>query len=439
VKAHDRDSMNVKIEKLIYGGDGLAHHEGATVFVPFVLPGEEAAVRPVEQKKKFVRGELERILQASPERVPAPCPHFGTCGGCHYQHLPYDAQLRYKTEILRETLRRLGRIDWPGEITAHASPPWQYRNRAQWKVRIADKTAATEKLVMGYFRAGSTALCPVEECPVLSPRLYELFQALRAAIVSDPALRSLREAEAFADSNDRKILLNLQFAKFPSSAENLAESLRSALPGAESVLIQDLTGQRMALAGPGFLTCQVAESAHRVSHLSFFQVNRFLFTELAQTAVRAAGEGQTALDLFAGVGLFSLPLAKQFQRVIAVEASPVAARDLKANATAQNLSLDVREEDVENFLHGWKRTSAAGTPDVIVIDPPRAGLTPPAVARLARIASVRIVYISCEPSTLARDLAALTTNGYVIRSIDFFDMFPQTFHIETLVHLERTP
>src|ERR1700722_10950165 len=127
--------MDVKIEKLIYGGEGLAHHDGATVFVPFVLPGERIAAAPVEQKKKFVRARIEQILAPAPGRILPRCPHFGTCGGCDYQHITPEAQLRYKVDILRETLRRIGHIEWPGDITAHASPPWGYRNRAQWKVR----------------------------------------------------------------------------------------------------------------------------------------------------------------------------------------------------------------------------------------------------------------------------------------------------------------
>ena len=155
--------MDVTIEKLIYGGEGLAHHEGSTVFVPFVLPAERAAILPTEQKKKFIRARLERVLDVSPERIAPRCPHFGVCGGCDYQHIPYEAQLKYKTEILRETLRRIGRIEWPGEITVHASKPWSYRNRAQWKVRpLKDSSAADaapddlDKLGIGYFRANST-------------------------------------------------------------------------------------------------------------------------------------------------------------------------------------------------------------------------------------------------------------------------------------------
>jgi 23S rRNA (uracil1939-C5)-methyltransferase len=181
-------TIDVTIEKLIYGGEGLAHHEGSTVFVPFVLPAERAAAEPTEQKKKFIRARLANVLEASPERIEPRCQHFGVCGGCDYQHMPYDSQLKYKTEILRETLRRIGRIEWAGEITVHASKPWGYRNRAQWKVRPPKDapegrdTDGDDNLKIGYFRANSTALCTVNDCPILSPLL------LKSA--SPPATRS---------------------------------------------------------------------------------------------------------------------------------------------------------------------------------------------------------------------------------------------------------
>lgn len=204
--------MDVTIEKLIYGGDGLAHHEGSTVFVPFVLPAERVAVSPVEQKKKFVRARVDNLLEPSPQRVLPPCPHFGICGGCNYQHIPYEAQLAYKAEILRETLRRIGRIDWTGEIKTHASPPWGYRNRAQWKIRppseatsdsagptasAANKSLA--RLEIGYFRANSTALCAVDECAILSPLLLKTLLGLRAALAAGELPRELREIEVFSN------------------------------------------------------------------------------------------------------------------------------------------------------------------------------------------------------------------------------------------------
>src|ERR1700722_13073364 len=316
--------MEITIEKLIYGGEGLAHHDGATVFVPFVLPAERVAAAPVEQKKKFVRARLERLIEPSPDRAVAPCPHFGVCGGWDYQHIPYEPQLAYKVGILRETLRRIGRIDWTGDITAPPSAPWGYRNRAQWKVRPVETShphgaAAAEsgKLALGYFRANSTKLCAIDQCAILSPLLLKTMLALRGALSAGALPPKLREIEAFADTNDAKVLLTATFAGYPAHAAELAQTIRRIVPEAHSLLLHDPASERMALDGPGYLECSVGGLSYRVGHFSFFQVNRFLVEELARhVAEGGEGTGDTseaanpltprlALDLFAGVGLFA--------------------------------------------------------------------------------------------------------------------------------------
>jgi 23S rRNA (uracil1939-C5)-methyltransferase len=433
--------MDVTIEKLIYGGEGLAHHEGATVFVPFVLPGERVAVAPVEQKKKFVRGRVEQILQASAERIPARCPHFGVCGGCDYQHISYDAQLRYKSDILRETLRRLGRMEWSGEIVAHASSSaWGYRNRAQWKVRPLEGAAGeagngvaagSDKLGIGYFRANSTALCAVEDCSIISPLLLKTLLALREALAAGALPRGLREVEAFVDASDSKLLLTATFAGFPSRAAEHAETFRRVVPEIASLLFHDPSHDRMELFGPGFLDYEAGGIAYRVGHFSFFQVNRFLVDELAREVVEREEGGRLALDLFAGVGLFSVPLAARFERVISVESNPAAARDLETNMRGRG-TIEVRTAEVERFVERTKER-----PELVVLDPPRAGVTPEAMQRIAKIGPARITYISCEPPTLARDLALLVKGGYDCTEIHLFDLFPQTFHMETVVRLRR--
>jgi 23S rRNA (uracil1939-C5)-methyltransferase len=429
--------VEITIEKLIYGGEGLAHHDGSTIFVPFVLPAERIAAATVEQKKKFIRARVERMLQPSPNRASARCPHFGVCGGCDYQHIPYDSQLKYKTEILGETLRRIGRIEWPGEITTHASPPWAYRNRAQWKVRPLGEDGAGG-LGIGYFRANSTALCTVEDCAILSPLLLKTLLALRAGAAAGMLPREMREIEAFAGGDDSKLLITATFAGFPPRAQELVEKLRGILPEIESLLFHDPTRERMELDGPGFVECEAAGSTYRVGHFSFFQVNRFLAGELARVVAEEEADGRLAFDLFAGVGLFSVPLAKRFARVIAVESNPAAARDLEANTSGRiarsGRIIEVRSADVEQFL-----TKLKERPELVVLDPPRAGLTPGIIKQLARIAPARITYVSCDPPTLARDLAAFTKAGYDISGVHLFDLFPQTFHMETVVSLRRRP
>jgi 23S rRNA (uracil1939-C5)-methyltransferase len=427
--------MDVKIEKLIYGGEGLAHHDGATVFVPFVLPNEIVSVASVEKKKKFVRGRLESVLTPSPERIAAGCPHFLTCGGCHYQHIPYEAQLRYKEEILRETLRRIGKVEWTGPIVTHASPPWGYRNRAQWKVRESGMNGVPQ---IGYFQANSTALVPIETCPILSSRLLAIFQAIRELLAKGGVAPSLREAEAFANDGDESALLTLTYAKFPKDIEDVERRLRERIPNLASILFQDVSQNRMELKGAGSIAYNAGEFSYRVSHLSFFQVNRFLASEMAKAVAETAGSGDVAFDVFAGVGLFSLPLARRFDRVIAAEANPVAAHDFKANAAApENAAsapgkIEIRESDAGEFLRRAKQR-----PDCVVLDPPRSGLGPEATTALAKLGPATIVYVSCEPSTLARDLAALVAQGYAISVVHLFDLFPQTFHIESMVHLVR--
>ena len=436
--------MDITIEKLIYGGEGLAHHDGATVFVPLVLPAERVAVEAVEQKKKFVRGRVERILQAAPERVEARCRHFGVCGGCDYQHIAYEAQLKFKSDILRETLRRIGKIEWAGEITAHGSSPWAYRNRAQWKVRpleIAggdDGAAAAEsvadggaKLGIGYFRANSTALCAVEDCSIISPLLLKTLLSLRTALAEGALPRGLREIEAFVDAADARLLLTVTFAGFPSRAAEHAETFRRVAPEIASLLFHAPSHDRMELYGPGFLEYAAGGISYRVGHFSFFQVNRFLVEELAREVAEREERGRLALDLFAGVGLFSIPLAGKFARVLAVESNPAAARDLETNMRGRG-AIEVRSAEVEQFLKRNKER-----PELVVLDPPRAGMTPESVERLGRLRPERITYVSCEPPTLARDLALFVKAGYECADVHLFDLFPQTFHMETVVRLRR--
>ncbi|MGH9685872.1 MAG: 23S rRNA (uracil(1939)-C(5))-methyltransferase RlmD [Candidatus Acidiferrales bacterium] len=447
-------NIEVTIEKLIYGGEGLAHHDGATVFIPFVLPEERVSAAPVEQKKKFIRARPERVIAPSVDRVTPNCPHFGVCGGCDYQHIPYEAQLKYKIDILRETLRRIGRVDWAGEITAHASPPWVYRNRAQWKVRpigdLAGSDAASKQgsenrdpgsLGIGYFRANSSALCAVEDCSIISPLLLKTLLALRGALAAGTLPKTLREIEAFAGGSDSQLLMTATFSGFPPRAAELADKLREIAPEIASVLFHDPTRERMELFGPGFVSCDAGGRTYRVGHFSFFQVNRFLAGDLAREVAENELGGSLALDLFAGVGLFSLPLAAKFEHVSAVESNPAAGRDLEANiASAAHssaarpgvASVEVRIADVEQFLAKFH-----GAPQLAVLDPPRAGLTSGIVKRLARIAPERITYVSCDPPTLARDLAAFQQAGYEISELHLFDLFPQTFHIESVARLRR--
>jgi 23S rRNA (uracil1939-C5)-methyltransferase len=427
------DPIDVRIEKLVYGGEGLAHHEGHTVFAPFVLPDENVSIEPVERRKKFIRGRVAQIKTPSADRAVAPCPYFGVCGGCNYQHIPYELQLRYKAEILRETLSRLGRMQWDGPIVPHASPPLGYRNRVQWKI-ARDEGGSLE---IGYFQSGSQKLCAIRQCPIASPRLNEALAAIVNLLQSGKLPAGLREIEVFADQDDASLLMNLALDAANGATAETAELFRSALPSVDTVLIHYSRADRFDLSGPGHINYRVGDHNYRIGHLSFFQVNRFLLDELVRAVIGEA-RGKLALDLFAGVGLFSVPLANRFERLIAVESNMAAARDLEANLQASGAtSPNLRNTTVEAFLEQWQER-----PDLVVLDPPRTGVAARALGRLTKIAPQEIVYLSCDPATLARDLTILTGDaqnprGYRISELHLVDIFPQTYHIEALVRLSR--
>lgn len=456
------DELLLSIEKLVYGGDGLTHADGNTVFVPYVLPGEGVRAATRNKKKKLIWTKLLEVTSPAAERIQASCPHFQVCGGCHYQHIPAAEQTRLKIEILRETLSRLGGIHFSGEIAAHSAEPYGYRNRAQWAVRSGMPRA------LGYFLPESSVILPIDTCPILSPRLLETFKLLQEMARGGKLPMGILEIEAFTDSTDEKVALNVAFDKFPGPAEEIASLLRKELPRVENLLLLDQKKNRFELTGPGFLTYEVGGFSYQVSHLSFFQVNRFV-TEGLLKAVTAGAKGRLALDMYAGVGFFTLPLAQSFERVVSVDANLAATRDLFANAKKAGVEVVSHNEHAEDFLK-----KMAERPDFVVLDPPRAGLGAATAAALAALGANEIVYLSCDPSTLARDLAVLTGtqrkaggkfaetgagtgaqtsgegaaeghgngpasagNRYEITEMAMFDLFPQTFHIETLVRLRK--
>lgn len=431
------EELRLSIEKLLYGGDGLAHADGNTVFVPYVLPNEQVRAIVRTRKKKLIHAKLVQVEKASPARVEAACPHFGVCGGCHFQHIEIGEQVRLKKEILRETLSRLGGVQWTGAIQEHTAQPYGYRNRAQWAFRDAMPRA------FGYFLPESGHILPIDQCPVLSPRLAETFGQLQELARGNSLPPGILEIEAFADSEDAKVALNIAFERFPKPTKSLTAEFKAALPALQSLLMLDRSKNRFELDGPGYLIQKAGGFTYRVNHLSFFQVNRFLIEDLLQTMVGGA-KGGFALDLYAGVGFFSLPLTKAFSRVVSVDANLSAMRDLRQNAEAVGSPVDLENVHAEEYL---KRNQEK--PDLVILDPPRAGLGVETAALLADLGAPDVSYLSCDAATLARDLSVLTGSGrgperdripghrYEIVEMHLFDLFPQTFHIETLVRLRR--
>jgi 23S rRNA (uracil1939-C5)-methyltransferase len=416
----------VHIEKPIYGGAFLARVEGKAVFVPLTLPGEQARVRVVEEKRGYATAEVEEIVTAAAERVPPGCKHFGVCGGCQYQHAEYKAQLAYKQAILRETLER-GGVRAPEEIAVLVGEPWAYRNR----IRLAFDAEGRA----GYRGRRSHAVVAIEECPIAAPSLVqaafsaaELFR--RFGVPSRPTELSL-----FCDAAEDSMLASVftdGAARVPLT--DYFEALLPQVPllrGVELVEVHQGQPRTVARAGAESIAYRAAGFEYRVDHGAFFQVNRWLMDGLVECVTHELSGG-LAWDLFAGVGLFARKLSESFGHVIAVESAAAAMAALTENLKGKNATA-VKAATLE-FL---RREAKGERPDLIVVDPPRAGLGAETTALLGRIGAPQLVYVSCDPATLARDLRALVGAGYEIERMTLADLFPQTFHLETVVRLRR--
>lgn len=376
------------------------------MLVPFVAPGETVHVETVKESRGLIRGRLEEVVAPAPERTEPRCEYFGQCGGCHYQHLNYDSQLEWKRTILAEVLRRVGKIDAP-DIAVIAGPPFEYRNRVQLRV---------ERERLGFLQPGTRVLQPVLGCPVAAPLINQTIPVLRRMAHQPRFPKFVQSIELF--TNGEQVQVNVQVA-----GKRLARSFF------------DWCAKMIPGYAPGEIDYPAAGERYRVSGRSFFQVNRYLLDRLVEAALEGVAGGR-ALDLFAGVGLFSLPLARRFDAVTAVESGRSAAEDLVFNADRAGLSVQVRQEDAAEYLASIETGSA---PDFVIADPPRSGLGAKVVSELNRLRPARLTIVACDPATLARDLAGLLAGDYEIDSMALIDLFPQTFHIESIVRLRAKP
>ncbi|MFB3815176.1 MAG: class I SAM-dependent RNA methyltransferase [Terriglobales bacterium] len=436
--------MRLTIEKLIYGGDGLArgpadeHGKGKAIFVPFVLAGERVEAEITEQKPGFMRARATKLLAASEQRAEPGCPYFGQCGGCQYQHAAYDHQLHIKAGILRETLARLARTDAP-PVTLHASPPWNYRNRTRMKVRAGGEFA------LGYYRFSSHELLPVERCPISSALINRAVAALWQLGPAGDVSPAVQGIEFFADAEDKRLLVELtlpdNYWKQPAkpSVVHFAAELRRALPEVAGIAVfrttprglvrEDVPRKLRDTFGDDELVYHARGCEYHVTAGSFFQTNRYLTGTLIDLVVDHSGN--RALDLYAGTGLFTLPLSQQFRDVIAVEAAPFSFHDLKRNVPS---NVKCVRDITERFLGGVNYDDSF---DLTIVDPPRGGLGEKVAKLIGGLLCPRLTYVSCDPATLARDLKFLTAAGFRIAELHLVDLFPQTFHIESVVKLVR--
>ena len=381
----------------MYGGSGLARRGGQVLLAPYVLPGEKVKL---EQVGRGVEAKVVERLTDSPERVAAPCSYFGQCGGCQYQHAQYPAQLRWKVGILREQFQRVGKFEFPGEIEIVSGPEYGYRNRSQFQM-VEGR--------IGYFEEGTHDLVPVKDCAISSPKIIESLKKLRNIF---PVF--IRRFEFF--TNETEVQLNVLDTERPI-AKRFFESCNEVIDG---------------ILSPA-LDYKVGDDVFKVSHGSFFQVNRFLIEKMLSTSLAGLKGGELAFDLYCGVGLFTLPLARRFGRVTAVELGTSATRDLETNIERAQVK---NVKAIKNLAESWL-AGVTETPDFVLADPPRAGLGKQAVVELNRLKARELVVVSCDPATLARDLAGLKAGGFEIESVSLIDLFPQTYHLETIVRLRH--
>ena len=380
--------IEVSIERILPGGVGLAHADGKTLFVSLSAKGDRVVVRIEREQGNLLFGSVVEVLEPSPDRIEPPCPYFGRCGGCDFQQMNYQAQLSAKADIIRDCFHRIARIELPDFKVVPSPTLWRYRARATWQLDAEQQT-------IGYYERGSRTVCDVADCAVLVPELQKTLEQLR----------------------------NIPRHDIPTELKHLdivnGDSGVSLAPSFRDFQTNELS---LTLAG----------ETYSYSAQAFFQVNQNVLAELLEFALRDVS-GEAALDLYCGVGLFTLPLARRFKRVIGVEANSVATRFARQNLQHANLE---NASIITSSLGDWIRTTRTKV-DFVLLDPPRAGAENVVINGIIDLKPLQICYVSCDPATLARDVKKLIAGGFEMESVLGFDMFPQTHHVETVVRLIR--
>jgi len=407
--------FELTLEKLTYGGDAMGRlPDGRAIFVPFALPGERVRVRLTEEKKSFARGELAEILDGAKERITPRCRHFGVCGGCHFQHLPYQEQLEAKTEILRDQLVRIGKIESPFVATMVASPSeWKYRNHVQFHL--------TENGKPGYVNANGNQVFEIEECHLIDETLSPIWPQLGFEPESGIERVSLRAG----DEND--ILLTLESDSPEPPELELEAGISVAHLYEDNVVI---------MAGEGHIVIRVLGRDFKVSSASFFQVNTPMAEKMVKylLATLPVSPSDTLLDIYCGAGLFSAFFAPRVGKVIGIESSASACSDYEINLDEFD-NVDLYEGAAEDILAGL--VARIEGVRIAIVDPPRAGIDRRALDALMELGPQAIAYVSCDPSTLARDAKRLIEGGYALKQVMPFDLFPQTYHIESIFFFDK--
>ncbi len=435
--------LTLKIEKLIYGGWGLARCDEPepglfrgkqkVIFVPDVLPGEEVRVKLISRRKDYAKAALMDVLTPSPYRRHPPCPVFGTCGGCHLQHMDPSAQAAYKQAVLQETLQRIGQITVSPQPIMTTSDPYHYRHRVQFRL-LRDG----QSLKMGFYQRESHQLVRVEDCLILYPELEGVMKTLQEPLLGGlPFLLNPTEMHLQYSIHSTQVLIVFYGEEVkPEGLTEFYTDLKKRLPLGGIVVYTKNKGRE--IRGQPFLLHRLKDMSFRISDQTFAQPNwtmNELITDKILQYAQLKGQ-ETVLELYSGMGNFSLFLARQARHVISVESSPQAVKDAKYNAQLNHVAnFEIHHLKAEK---GLARLLKNRPPiDLILLDPPRQGADSDVLKPVSRLRVPRILYLSCDPTTLARDLKFLVQQGYQLRQIQPFDLLPQTYHLEVLVQLEK--
>jgi len=408
------NTITLKLDTMAHGGDAIGRHEGRAVFVPYAIPGEEVRVEIVDDRERWARARLVEVLAPSPARVEPRCPYFGQgkCGGCQWQHIETEVQTRMKGLVTMDQLRRIGKFEEPPVFEPLADEVgWEYRNHALFRVDPEGK--------LGFLSTRSHDVCPVKDCLILHPLLSRLYGSLDMAY---PELEWM-ELRAGTATGDLMVLLQAKEEESPSLEVDFPLSI-----------VQLRHDDAVApLIGLDYFLETVHDREFRVSATSFFQVNTRQAAELVNVVMGALDltGSEHVLDAYCGVGLFTAFIAEEAASVTGIEVNPPAVVDAGHNlAHADNVTL--LEGPVEEQMR-----EITTKLDAVLVDPPRTGLAPVVVDALVEGSPDRIVYVSCDPATLARDCKRLAKQGYGLSWVQPVDLFPQTYHIENIALLER--
>lgn len=408
------------VDGFTHGGEGVVRIEGKAVFVTGALPGERVEVRITEDNDRWGRAEVTEVLDASPDRVEAPCPIADTCGGCDLQHVTPEAQVRLKTRVVREQLERLGGFDDPPVLAGRGvGPALGYRAHARLHAAPDGR--------LGFHAEGTNDVVPTDHCPILTPAA----QALLTAVGNDTGATEVElRADGIGpegDAGDGVVVLTP--GPGPLDVPDGGFDLLLAQPDQGTV----------ALRGDGILDVEVSGLTYALPSGGFFQVSSHAAEALVAEVLRAVGDvdGRLVWDLYAGVGLLSLPLARAGAEVLAIEGNAAACAAATVNAETNDVTITVEEGDVHQALRDRAREGVLDLPDVVVLDPPRTGVGKEPLRDLAALAPPRVVLVACDPASLARDAATLVAEGYRLEEVQPLDLFPMTHHVEAIATFSR--